>query len=596
MCGIFGFTFYHKDPLGLLKKMGQLQIHRGPDGEGYYVDDTVSIGMRRLSIIDLEHGNQPFFNDQKSVVVICNGEIYNYIELREELSQKGYKFKTHSDIEVLPHLYDEYGMEFVHKLNGMYAIALYDTTKREVFLIRDRLGIKPLYYAIVDNNLIFASELKSIMATNRIARTIDFDALSTYLELQYLPVPLTGFQGIFKLSSGTYLKWSSERYDIAPYWKRLLPDNTIDDEITAEKEIEKLLMDSLRMQMRSDVPVGSFLSGGVDSSAVTAFAATQTEKPFSTFHLHWKNIKGKRDESEQAAAVSRRYGTKHYVKDATDEDLIMELPRLVWHLEEPFADGAFVFTNAIAKEAVKHAKVILCGVGGDELFSGYPHHRKYSILKSILSKIIYDRVPSHSYYDRWKSLDARGWSNFFDWFKPSVCRARLDEVYKMNRSKDVVNAALLSDIEWYLRDNILFLTDKMTMAESLECRVPLLDHRLVETSLRIGSRLKIHNGEKKYIFKKLMEKYLPDEVLYRPKEGFGAPIELWINTYKKRIFNKVLLDGYLMQEKLINASKLMSLMNKEKLNAGKAWQYWKILILEIWLQLFIEERNHTSIF
>lgn len=596
MCGIFGFTFYHNDPLSMLKKMGRLQIHRGPDGEGYYVDDTVSLGMRRLGIIDLEHGNQPFFNSQKSVVVICNGEIYNYIELREELSQKGYKFKTHSDIEVLPHLYDEYGMEFVYKLNGMYAIALYDKTKKEVFLMRDRLGIKPLYYTVENNNLIFSSELKSILAVNSFSKKIDFNALSTYLELMYLPVPLTGIQGIFKLSSGTYLKWSSGRYEVVPYWKLSLQNDTIACEVTAEKEVEKLLMDSLHMQMRSDVPVGCFLSGGIDSSAVTALAAIQTEKPLSTFHIHWKNIKGKLDESEQAAAVSRRYGTRHYVKDVSDKDLIVELPKLVWHLEEPFADGAFLLTYAIAKEAVKNVKVILCGAGGDELFGGYPHYKKYSQLKSFLSKIIYDRDPIHSYYDKWKPMDSRGWSNYFDWFESSIYRAKLDEIYKMNSSKDMINATMLSDIQWYLQDDILFLTDKMTMAASLECRVPLLDHRLVESSLRIRSDLKINNGMKKYMFRNLMKKYLPDEVLYRPKEGFGAPIETLINLYKKKIFDRVLLDGCLIEENLINASNLLLLINKVELKPAEAWRYWKILILEIWMRLFIKDIDYASIF
>ncbi|MFC1823048.1 asparagine synthase (glutamine-hydrolyzing) [Thermodesulfobacteriota bacterium] len=588
MCGIFGFTFKHNDPLLVLKEMGDLLYHRGPDDEGYYIDTGISMGMRRLSIIDLQHGRQPFFNTNDSVVVICNGEIYNYIELRKELIEKGYHFKTDSDVEVLPYLYDEYGMAFVHKLNGMYAIAIFDKVENEVFLIRDRLGIKPLYYAVVDNNLIFASELKSILATNRLSKQIDFGALSTYLELMYVPVPLTGLKGIFRLPSGAYLKWNKKDYSIISYWGLTLPDETINDKRTAIDEIECLLMDSLRMEMRSDVPVGSFLSGGVDSSAVTALAAGQTEKELCTFHVHWKNIKGKLDESAQAEMVARRYRTRHFVKNVWDEDLINDLPKLIWHLEQPFADGAFVLTYGLAKAAADHVKVILSGAGGDELFGGYAIYKRYPLLKSMIARIVYNKDPLQSYYDKRKGRDSKQWKSFFGWFEPSVYRGRLDKTFKLNKAKDVMNATMLADIEWYLQDDILFLTDKMTMAASIECRIPLLDHRLVELSLKIGSDLKINNGKKKYIFKELLRKYLPNEVLYRPKEGFGAPVAVWVNTYKGKAFDRVLQQGYLARKNLIDASRLQYLLNKPNLNAHEAWLYWKIFILEIWMQLFIE--------
>ncbi len=596
MCGIFGFTFRDNDPLSLLKKMGETQQHRGPDGDGYYVDDTVSLGMRRLSIIDIEHGQQPFYNLDRTVVVICNGEIYNYIELREELVKKGHIFKTHSDVEVLPYLYDEYGIDFINKLNGMYSIALYDKKEEKVFLIRDRLGIKPLYYAVVDNNLIFSSELKSIFVTDRVSKEINFDALSTYLELMYIPAPMSPFRSISKLPSGSYLKWSNGNYEIRHYWQLSLPYNTIHNEENAMQQLKTVLMDSMRIEMRSDVPVGSFLSGGIDSSAVTAIAAIQTETPLSTFHISWGNAEGKFDETEQAIMVSRQYGTRHFVKNVFDKELITDLPKLIWHLEEPFADGALVFTYGLAKEAAKHVKVILSGAGGDELFGGYSHHVEYPLLKSIIGKFIYDKNPKYSYYDKWKPRDSKRWRGFFDWFRPSVYRTEFDELYKINRSKDMLNAIMLSDLRWYLQDDILFLNDKMTMAVSLECRVPLLDHRIVEVSIAISSDLKVNKGEKKYIFKKLMEKYLPNEVLYRPKEGFGAPIGLWVNTYKSVYFDRVLQNGYLMRKEMINSSMLFPLIRKQNLSINEAWQYWKILILDVWMQLYIEGRHYASIF
>jgi len=596
MCGIFGFTFIHNDPIVVLKKMGELQAHRGPDSEGYYLDEVVALGMRRLSIIDLDHGKQPFFNTDESVIVICNGEIYNYKELRNDLALKGYTLSTNSDVEVLPYLYDEYGIDFINKLNGMYAIALYDKKKKELLLIRDRLGIKPLYYAVVDNDLIFSSELKSIFATDRVSKEINFNALSTYLELMYIPVPMTPFKGLSKLQSGTYLKWSNGNYEIIPYWQLSLPDNNIYDEKIAMQGIEGLLIDSMGMEIRSDVPVGCFLSGGIDSSAVTALAAMQTDKPLSTFHIRWKNVEGKLDESKEAAMVAHRYGTQHFVKDASDKDLIMDLPKLIWHLEEPFADGAFVLTYGLAQEAAKYVKVILSGAGGDELFGGYSHHKECPLLKSIIGKLIYDKDTKYSYYDKWKTCDSKRWRNFFDWFNPSVCRVAFDELYKLNRSKDMLNAIMLCDIQWYLQDNILFLNDKMTMATSLECRVPLLDHRLIEASLAISSKLKIRDGKKKYVFKKIMEKYLPNEVIYRPKEGFGAPIGLWVNSYKLIYFDRLLQEGHLRRNKMVNATMLQALINRRNLGAKEAWQYWKILILEIWIQLYIVGRDYTSIF
>jgi asparagine synthase (glutamine-hydrolysing) len=379
--------------------MGRLQQHRGPDGEGHFIDDVIALGMRRLSIIDVAHGNQPFFNKDRSVAVVCNGEIYNYRELREDLRKSGVVFHTGSDVEVIPHLYDRYGMEFVHKLNGMYAIALYDSTRRILYLVRDRLGIKPLYYTVHRNELVFSSELKAILAVVGGQPKPDLNAFSTYLELLYIPAPMTPFQDIRKLEPASYLAWEDNRATKVRYWD---PDLAIDDgrsERAWMDDINALLLDSTDLELRSDVPVGSFLSGGVDSSLVTALAARATAQPFSTFHMRWKDVEGKIDESVYARMVSERYGTRETMRDVSQIDLIGLLPKLVWHLEEPFADAAFVPTYLLANIAAEKVKVILSGAGGDELFGGYAHHKRHSLAKSLITGLLHGRYPAFNYYD-----------------------------------------------------------------------------------------------------------------------------------------------------------------------------------------------------
>ncbi len=596
MCGIFGFTHQTDNPSALLKTMGNLQIHRGPDGEGYYADRNISLGMRRLSIIDVEHGNQPFFNESRSVVVVCNGEIYNYRELRNELRALGYTFRTNSDIEVIPHLYDRFGIDFIHKLNGMYAIALYDKSADSLFLIRDRLGIKPLYYARFRDEIAFSSELKSILAIDVVDSNLDFSALSTYLELLYIPAPLTPFANVRKLESGSYLLLKDNQFSITKYWDPMLDLRYDRSEHVWIDEIETLLLDSIELELRSDVPVGSFLSGGVDSALVTACAAKSTPLAFSSFHMRWKDVRGKIDESPYADMVARRYGTRHTMRDVSQIDLPGLLPKLVWHLEEPFADAAFVPTYILAQIASEQVKVVLSGAGGDELFGGYPHHLRSSLLRSLAEKLLFDRNPYFSYFDAWKRSYFKRWGSIFPWYVPGSFKERFERKFKENCATDRSNAVMLADISCYLQDDILFLTDKMTMATSLECRVPLLDHRLVELSLRIPSSFKIRNNVQKHILKKLGERYLPREVLYRQKEGFGSPVWLWVNEYRNLYFDDLLENGYLQQNGLIDKRFIQQLTSSVCPGKHASWQYWQILVLELWMKLFVSKVDHDNIF
>ncbi|MCZ6820884.1 MAG: asparagine synthase (glutamine-hydrolyzing) [Calditrichaeota bacterium] len=596
MCGIFGFTFRHDNPQEALLGMGAAQVHRGPDGEGYHIDENIAMGMRRLSILDIEGGNQPFYSDDRSVVVLCNGEIYNFRELKSELEKKGYRFHTQNDVEVLPSLYKEYGIDLVKKLNGMFAISLYDCKQRKLFLIRDHVGIKPIYYATVGGELIYASEIKSIMRLNKLEKEINYSALSTYLDLMYIPRPMTPFRNLFKLGPGTYLEWHDNDFNLRKYWDPCLIPNGHQSESSYSEQVHELLKDSIRMQLNSDVPLGSFLSGGVDSSFVTAVASQLTDKDFSVFHIRWKDIPGKCDESQYANAVAERYHLEKHFHDVTDIDVVNLLPKLIYHLDEPFGDAAFIPTYYLAQIASEEVTVMLNGAGGDELFGGYAHHCNHSLLKSRINKLLNRRAPALSYYDMWKGSHQRRWKRLFPWYTENVFRTPFEQKYQNNRGFDQLNAIMLNDIDFYLPDDILFLSDKMTMAASIECRVPLLDYRLVELAQSIPSSMKIKNGEKKYLFKKIAEQYLPRELLYRQKEGFGFPIELWINEYKEIYFDLLLERGFLARNGLVNAGALRNLALKQELTKKECWHYWLLVVLEIWFQLFVDEKDYDSIY
>jgi asparagine synthase (glutamine-hydrolysing) len=598
MCGIYGFTLDLKSPLQSLKKMGKTMLHRGPDGEGHFLNSNISMGMRRLSIIDLDKGNQPFYSNDENIVAFCNGEIYNFQSLKIELQDKGYEFRTNSDVEVIPHLFSEYGIDFIHKLNGMFSISIYNKKDDKLYLIRDRLGIKPLYYSLVKNSIIYSSEIRPILSLKSINEKIDYRALSVYLDLMYIPKPMTPFKNIKKLDSGSYMVFSKGKYKIKKYWSCKSDYTKSKTETNHRSEIHELLNDSVKMQLVSDVPIGSFLSGGIDSSFVTASAAKSKNKAdeFSVFHMHWNDISGKIDESKYADMVADKYNLTKVFKDVNNIDLIKLIPKLIYSLEEPFADAAFIPTYFLSNIASKKVKVILSGAGGDELFGGYSHHKKYSKFKSTISEVLYGKNKSKSYYDRWKRGTSSYWKGFFSWYNPDDFKTSFEKKFINNKNIDELNSVMLNDIEYYLQDDILFLTDKMTMATSLECRVPLLDHRIVEKSQTIPSSLKIKNGEKKYLFKKISEEYVQKDVLYRKKEGFGFPIEKWINEYKELYFDVLLENGYLKENNLIDSNKLNSIIIQNSLDKDTSWFYWQIIVLEIWFQLYVVGKSHDKVF
>lgn len=596
MCGVYGFTFSVDDKKSLLDQMGQLQIHRGPDEDGVYLDEDIALGMRRLSIMDVAHGTQPFYDEQKNIVAFMNGEIYNFRELRSQLESKGVRFQTGCDTEVIPHLFSEFGPECFNLLNGIYVIVIYDLRKRELYLLRDRLGVKPLYYTTKGNDLAFSSELKSLFVLDQIESQPDLHALSAYLELMYVPTPYSPFEKIKKCPEASYLHWTPMSVHLHRYWTPSLATEIMQNEDQVSSNLITQLGESTSMQLQSDVPYGFFLSGGVDSSAVVALASKATDTPLLTYHISWADVAGKRDESASAKVMSDKYQTRHHVKNIQQEDFIHTLPKLIWHLEEPFADAAFIPTYLLAAEASKDVKVILSGAGGDELFGGYPHHVKPSLLKHFILKNLYAKDYKNSWYDQWKSFTSSQWRSLFPWFKDNAGKQMIDEGYAHISSKDYPNANMLYDLKWYLQNDILFMTDKMTMASSIECRVPLLDHRLVEYSLSLHSQLKIKNGTHKHIFKKSLHGLIPDVVLHQPKEGFGLPIQFWMNRYKSSHFDQLLDNGALVESELIHKQTLDAYLKNPSLSQKDAELYWKILILEIWFRLFVHRQKHESIF
>jgi len=589
MCGIFGYVSSKIDGEDLLRVMARQQIHRGPDSEGFYIDGSFGFGIRRLSVIDLVTGNQPISNEDKSIWVVCNGEIYNYRELVRDLKEKGHKFYTESDVECIVHLYEEYGIECLEYLNGMFGLTLYDKKKKCLFIARDRLGIKPLYYSSTSEGFLFSSELKSLLATNLIRQNLDWNYLSCFLDLNYIPTPGTPFQEVAKLTPGHFLQVSGEGHPVeTPYWNlsevRHLPPSS---ETEAIEKLTYLLRDSSRLQLRADVPICAFLSGGIDSSAVVAFAAMESSYPLRTYHVYFTNATEKMDERRFARLVAERYGTVHTEVEIDRVDFDRLIPQLIWHLEEPFGDLASVPTYIISQMARKEVTVCLNGSGGDELFAGYYYHSHISLLKhQLLSGLNKIGVGDFLRTILGKSNNPTIWGKLFPNYQKESLRVSPQDPTS-NFPGDRLNRLLAKDINGYLQSNILFLLDKITMAVSLEGRVPLLDHRLVEFGAYLPSKWKLKKGERKYIFKKMLEPYLPREVLHREKEGFGGPLNDWLDDKTKGILLRIVEGGLLRKYGLIKIDNI-------RLSDLKAWDLWKVVCMEIWYRVIVESLDKPS--
>lgn len=627
ICGILGF-----EDKNLLRAMCDVVSHRGPDDFGVYIDKNICLGHRRLSIIDLEGGHQPMHNEDESVWLIGNGEIYNYKKLMTDLSTMGHKFYTTNDNETIVHLYEEYGDEFVKKLRGMFAFALWDGNKKKLVLARDRLGIKPLYYTFVGKNLLFGSEIKSLLQYEELERAVDYDAMNEFLTFRYVPGPRTMFKGIKKLLPGEILVCEKGRVETKRYWDLDFSIEAGMSESYCLEQIEKMLTKSVLMRLMSDVPLGVYLSGGRDSSMVVAFMSKLIDTPIKTFTVGFGLEKF--DDNYYAKIVAERFGTEHH-ELLVEPETMRTLPEVIWHFDEPIADPAAIPTYLLSKFAKKYVTVVLSGEGGDELFGGYEQYKIMCVTKKyerILPPFIFSnllnvmRIMPKRFLDIFfkytsrlgeegmkrfskyvLSLDDKAKSylsivSIFDedekerlvvekrrsYLKAEDIRGFLTENYFENRrTRDLLTQLLLLETKIQLPDNFLMKVDKMTMAESIEARVPLLDYKLAEFVATAPSKLKLNGWTDKYIFRKLMDQFLPREVIKRRKARFFVPIDLWLSGELKDLASQILYDSSYFNPRYIDHV----FRNFRDSRLYYARQLWNLLTFEIWHKIFIENDN-----
>ena len=623
MCGIYGEI----GPLSIDERRARLAtdrlLHRGPDECGAWVGGKVFLGMRRLSIIDLSGGQQPIWNEDKTCCIVFNGEIYNFLDLRPELEAKGHVFHTRSDTEVILHAYEEWGTDCLKRLNGMFAIAIWDATRDRLFLARDRIGEKPLYYYHDKGRLVFGSEIKAILADPAIPRELNPAGLSNFLAFGHAIAPETIYRNIRKLLPGHYLLARDGAIEIHEYWDVGGEQQSAGSEEEYAERILALTDDSVRRRMIADVPVGAFLSGGVDSSAIVALMKRHATGPVKTFSLGF-TIGGAYNELDDARAVATHLGTEHYELKVEHADLVHTLRTLVWHYDEPFGDAASFPLYLLSKFAREHVKVVLSGDGGDELFGGY---RRYSAdrFASLYQKLpraltrhlipsLVKRLPRMRRIKRtlntWPIADpARRYAAWLVAFTPEMQRELLlagahnagpdydpawtfpHYYHRLNGStaNDHLNRLMYVDVKTWLADAYMEKADKATMACSLEARLPLLDHRLVELAFQIPGRFKIRGGSMKHIFKQAVRDIVPAAVLTKPKHGFAVPTDPWFRGKLKDFTFDVLLDQSTRQRGYFNRAFVEKLW-REHLEGRHVWdsQLWLLLNFELWHRIYLD--------
>ena len=609
-----------------IRTMAACLEHRGPDDQGYHVGGNIALGHRRLSIIDLKTGSQPIFNEDKSKCIIFNGEIYNYEEIKSELLRKGHRFASASDTETIIHAYEEWGEECVKKLRGMFSFCIWDSQKETLFLVRDRLGEKPLFHAYYNGSFVFSSEMKSILSDPRFDRAIDEEALGAYFTFSYIPAPLTIYKNIKKLSPGHMLLYKKGQVRIQQYWDVSFEPDRQKTETRFIQEFMDLLNESVRLQLRSDVPLGAFLSGGIDSSAIVAAMARMTDQPVKTYSIGFEGEDSFYNELPYASIVARAFGTDHH-EIVVRPDAAELLPKLIWHMDEPIADSAFITTYLVSRLAAQSVKVILSGVGGDELFGGYrrylgdafsryyrllPRRLRQNWLPSILAKLPRDRhsswknlfryaeafaksanlSPSERYlsYVTLFTADAAAelWNHGSNGVRPTS--AAMQFYFTRCTGAENLNQCIYVDLKTSLADDLLALTDKMTMAMSLECRAPFMDHELVELAARMPANLKVRGFTMKYVLKKAVQPWLPAEILNRKKRGFGAPMGAWLRRDLKLLVQETLSERQVKKRGLFQWPVVKQLIQRHDSQEGDYTDHLLALInLELWFRQFMDQ-------
>ncbi|WP_094226526.1 asparagine synthase (glutamine-hydrolyzing) [Methanolobus psychrotolerans] len=634
ICGVFGLN-----DMSLIRRMSDQLVHRGPDDYGFYSDEFVMLGHRRLSIIDLSSGKQPIHNEDESIWITFNGEIYNYLPLRAELETKGHEFYTSTDTEVIVHLYEEYGEEFISRLRGDFAFCIWDSNSKKILLARDRLGIKPLYYLLTNGVLLFASEIKSILQYEEYTPRVDPNALHNFFMYVYNNSLQTLFQDIKKVPPGSYMVFQGGELQIKSYWDVRIDESATTDEEEYSRRLRELLDEAVEMQLMSDVPLGAYLSGGLDSSSVVGLMSQFVDAP-KTFSVGF----GDYGESElkYARIVSEHFGTDHH-EIIVEPDSVNLLPKIIWHLDEPMADMATIPVYVMSGEAKKIVSVVLAGDGNDEIWAGYSNHYIYSKLKKVQNSIpnplrkvmlpvsrvlippaselasafVKDPLTKARFHYNGELVEhlLEGGNEFIYKTCYPLSHVDINEVYSddflknvespeqgrevsrrfMEQKHDVLNNLLLMDVKTILPDSYLVKVDRMTMAQGIEARVPLIDYKLVDFSFMVHPKLKLNGSTEKYLFKKAMKGLLPEVTVARKKRGFGVPTDRWAEELKD-VFEPLLLShslekrGYFRKEFLIKA--VASLKNIDPYQTRVAWN---LATLEMWHRIFEDGGLHMDI-
>ena len=627
MCGICGIYNLDGKPVNqdLLERMNDTMIHRGPDGSGIYIDKGIGLGHRRLAIIDLHTGDQPMSSEDGLLHVVFNGEIYNFLELRDELEKSGHIFRTRSDTEVLLHGYRQWGELFVEQLRGMFAIALWDAPNRKLLLIRDRVGKKPLYYYYDRKRLVFGSELKALIADTTIPREIDPAALDVYCSFGYVPSPLSIFKGIRKLPPAHLAVCTPRKFTQFAYWDvdmRAEPESI--EEGRAVAELRDVFDESVRLRMISDVPLGAFLSGGIDSSAVVASMALQDNgNPVKTSSIGFDDRRF--NELEYAGIVAKQYNTDH-TEFVVKPDALDIIEKIVWHFDEPFADASAVPTWYVSKMARQKVTVTLSGDGGDETFAGYiqrysmnrleeslrrrlPEFLRYGFLGPLA--YLYPRVDFMPRPLRLKtfltnlslSQEQAYFRDMSFYFKPEAKKSLyapdfaaqvdvagaqhyINSFFARNHTSDPVTRAQYVDIKSYLPEDILVKVDRMSMAHSLEVRAPILDHKVMEYAARLPSELKLNGKESKYIFKKMNGGRLPQDILYRRKQGFNVPLDSWLRGQLKDLAHDALFASRSGLSDYFNIRYVKGLWDRHQAKReNNGTPLWGLMMFGLWRRM-----------
>jgi len=628
MCGICGkleFDLQARVSPTLVKAMADTISHRGPDDDGYYVSGPIGLGFRRLSIIDLNTGHQPISNEDGSVWIVFNGEIYNYQELREHLLSRGHIFKTRTDTEVIVHLYEEFGESCVEKLRGMFAFAIWDGRNRTLFIARDRLGIKPLYYASSSKSLVFASEMKAILADPEVRREVEPAMIDRFLSFNYTPGEETFFKNIHKLQPGHYMVARPGELQVRQYWDLHFSGEPVHpNQKQAEEQLVDLLEESVRLHMISDVPVGFLLSGGLDSTAMLSLAAGKTDQPISSYTIGFSEP-GIEDERPYARLAASRYGVKHYEMTITSKDFVDFLPQYVWHMEEAVCEPPAVALYYISKLAKEHVKVLISGEGGDEAFAGYPNYRNllwlerlksaagplkgvFSGMLGALNSVAHSKkiakymplldIPLSSYY---YSRTSSPFSFFNQPANPVYSSAFAATVDKRKSLSAVqkylqgelnnLNKMLYVDTKTWLPDDLLVKADKITMANSIELRVPFLDHKVMEFAASLPSNFKVRGFTTKYLAKKALSARVPQEIINRKKTGFPVPYESWLRKDLNSWLRDLLFSQRAMERGYFDRRGVENLFSRNSETGAYSKEIFCLAVLELWHRVFSDGGN-----